>query len=61
MARMLHVDPHKRLTASDVLNHPWIAQRDNLPSMRLTLQNPAEVKVLTIFYHKIPYFKDASK
>lgn len=44
VARMLHVDPHKRLTASDVLNHPWIAQRDNLPHMRLTLQNPAEVK-----------------
>ena len=45
MGRMLHVDPHKRLTASDVLNHPWIAQRDNLPHMRLTLQDPSAVKV----------------
>ena len=47
------MDPHKRLTASDVLNHPWIAQRDNLPHMRLTLQNPAEVKVLSMYQNKI--------
>ena len=47
---MLHVDPHKRLTASDVLNHPWIAQRDNLPHMRLTLQDPTAVKVILLVF-----------
>lgn len=41
---MLHVDPHKRLTAGDVLKHPWVAMRDNLPHMRLTLQDPQAVK-----------------
>lgn len=42
---MLHVDPHKRLTAGDVLKHPWVAMRDNLPHMRLTLQEAHVVKV----------------
>ncbi|CAG5120317.1 unnamed protein product [Candidula unifasciata] len=42
--RMLHIDPHNRLTATQVLNHPWIAQRDSLPHLRLTLQDAQLVK-----------------
>ncbi|XP_046353959.1 ribosomal protein S6 kinase alpha-1-like [Haliotis cracherodii] len=37
--RMLHIDPHRRLTATQVLNNPWIAQRDSLPNFRLTIQD----------------------
>jgi len=46
---MLHIDPHKRLRASEVLKHPWIAKRDQLPHMRLTLQDANAVKVLHNF------------
>ena len=42
---MLHIDPHKRLAAGEVLKHPWVAMRDNLPHMRLTLQDAQVVKV----------------
>ncbi|KAG1714899.1 Ribosomal protein S6 kinase alpha-1 [Nymphon striatum] len=34
--KMLHIDPHQRLTASQVLKHPWIQKRDNLPCNVLT-------------------------
>ncbi|XP_060572640.1 ribosomal protein S6 kinase alpha-1-like isoform X2 [Ruditapes philippinarum] len=44
VSKMLHVDPHKRLAAGDVLKHPWVAMRDNLPHMRLTLQDASAVK-----------------
>ncbi|KAH3739391.1 ribosomal protein S6 kinase alpha-1-like isoform X2 [Dreissena polymorpha] len=44
VARMLHIDPHKRLTAPEVLKHNWVANRDQLPHMRLTLQDPHAVK-----------------
>lgn len=42
---MLHVDPHQRLTAKQVLKHPWIVQRDKLPSSQLPHQDPKLVKV----------------
>jgi p90 ribosomal S6 kinase len=42
--RMLHIDPHSRLTATQVLNHPWISQRDTLPHLHLTLQDAQLVK-----------------
>ncbi|XP_052808767.1 ribosomal protein S6 kinase alpha-1-like isoform X2 [Mya arenaria] len=42
--KMLHIDPHKRLRAGEVLKHPWIAKRDQLPHMRLTLQDANAVK-----------------
>ncbi|XP_060230313.1 ribosomal protein S6 kinase alpha-6 isoform X2 [Meriones unguiculatus] len=31
LSHMLHMDPHQRYTAEQVLKHPWIAQRDQLP------------------------------
>lgn len=42
---MLHVDPHQRLTAKQVLQHPWITQKDKLPQSQLSHQDPQLVKV----------------
>lgn len=42
---MLHVDPHQRLTAKQVLRHTWIVQRDKLPNSQLPHQDPKLVKV----------------
>lgn len=42
---MLHVDPHQRLTANQVLKHPWIVQRDHLPNSQLQHQDAQLVKV----------------
>ncbi|GAA6067843.1 ribosomal protein S6 kinase alpha-1 [Tachysurus ichikawai] len=41
---MLHVDPHQRLTARQVLKHPWIVQRDQLPNSQLQHQDAKLVK-----------------
>lgn len=43
---MLHVDPHQRLTAMQVLKHPWIVQRDKLSNSQLQHQDAKLVKVL---------------
>lgn len=43
---MLHVDPHRRLTAGQVLRHPWVTHRDQLPKYTLNRQDaPHLVKV----------------
>uniref|UniRef100_A0A8C4QRU9 Ribosomal protein S6 kinase n=1 Tax=Eptatretus burgeri TaxID=7764 RepID=A0A8C4QRU9_EPTBU len=42
--RMLHVDPHQRLTAAQVLRHPWISLRDQLPQCQLSRQDASLVK-----------------
>ncbi|XP_060071671.1 ribosomal protein S6 kinase 2 alpha-like [Ylistrum balloti] len=42
--KMLHVDPQSRLTATQVLNNSWIAHRETLPHLRLTLQDAQLVK-----------------
>ncbi|MBN3295988.1 KS6A6 kinase, partial [Amia calva] len=36
LSHMLHVDPHQRYTAEQVLKHSWIACRDQLPHFQLT-------------------------
>lgn len=46
---MLHVDPHQRLTARQVLSHPWVVQRENLPQQRINYQADAHlVKVSAV-------------
>ena len=42
---MLHVDPHQRINLQQVVNNPWVANRDSLPHLRLTLQDAQLVKV----------------
>ncbi|KAM7406244.1 hypothetical protein PAMP_000632 [Pampus punctatissimus] len=42
--KMLHVDPHQRLTAPQVLRHPWIVERDQLTDRVLTRQDALTVK-----------------
>lgn len=46
VSKMLHVDPHQRLTAALVLRHPWIVHWDQLPQYQLNRQDaPHLVKV----------------
>ncbi|XP_075226417.1 ribosomal protein S6 kinase alpha-2-like isoform X2 [Lycorma delicatula] len=42
--KMLHVDPHRRPTAVQVLQHPWLTQRHTLPTHRLLLQEANVIK-----------------
>uniref|UniRef100_A0A8C9YXU3 non-specific serine/threonine protein kinase n=1 Tax=Sander lucioperca TaxID=283035 RepID=A0A8C9YXU3_SANLU len=44
VTKMLHVDPHQRLTAPQVLRHPWIVDRDQLSDRALTRQDALTVK-----------------
>ncbi|KAM3595495.1 uncharacterized protein V6R79_024300 [Siganus canaliculatus] len=44
VSKMLHVDPHQRLTAKQVLKHRWIVQRDKLPNSQLSHHDPKLVK-----------------
>ncbi|XP_055499465.1 ribosomal protein S6 kinase alpha-6 isoform X2 [Leucoraja erinacea] len=39
LSNMLHVDPHQRFTAEQVLKHAWIACRDQLPHFQLNRQD----------------------
>ncbi|XP_077199182.1 ribosomal protein S6 kinase alpha-3 isoform X1 [Paroedura picta] len=39
VSKMLHVDPHQRLTAAQVLKHPWIVHCDQLPQFQLNRQD----------------------
>ncbi|XP_020505556.1 ribosomal protein S6 kinase alpha-2 [Labrus bergylta] len=42
--KMLHVDPHQRLTAPQVLRHPWIVDREQLSDTALSRQDALTVK-----------------
>ncbi|XP_024151924.1 ribosomal protein S6 kinase alpha-2 isoform X1 [Oryzias melastigma] len=42
--KMLHVDPHQRLTAPQVLRHPWVVERNQLTDRALTRQDAVNVK-----------------
>ncbi|XP_061103182.1 ribosomal protein S6 kinase alpha-1 isoform X2 [Conger conger] len=44
VSKMLHVDPLQRLTAMQVLKHPWITHRDKLPNSQLQHQDAKLVK-----------------
>uniref|UniRef100_A0A8C6XXC5 non-specific serine/threonine protein kinase n=1 Tax=Naja naja TaxID=35670 RepID=A0A8C6XXC5_NAJNA len=50
VSQMLHVDPHQRLTAAQVLSHPWIVHCDQLPQYQLNRQDaPHLVKFAPLF------------
>ncbi|XP_062980524.1 ribosomal protein S6 kinase alpha-2 [Elgaria multicarinata webbii] len=44
VSKMLHVDPHQRLTATLVLRHPWIINREYLSQNQLSRQDVHLVK-----------------
>ncbi|KAG7270929.1 hypothetical protein CRUP_025680, partial [Coryphaenoides rupestris] len=44
VTKMLHVDPHQRLNAAQVLRHPWIVERENLSDKSLSRQDALIVK-----------------
>ncbi|KAK3553970.1 hypothetical protein QTP70_017462, partial [Hemibagrus guttatus] len=44
VTKMLHVDPHQRLTAPLVLRHPWIVNQEQLSLSQLTQQDAHLVK-----------------
>ncbi|KAG2467086.1 KS6A2 kinase, partial [Polypterus senegalus] len=44
VSKMLHVDPHQRLTAPQVLRHPWIVNRETLSQSQLVRQDAMLVK-----------------
>lgn len=51
--KMLHVDPHRRLTAVEVLNSKWIRERGLLPlNVKLTLQDANLVKGAMVATYK---------
>ena len=58
---MLHVDPHARVTLQQVLNHPWIANINTLPQLRLTLQDAQLVKVTTTLLFPLAEFQASNK
>ncbi|XP_062393126.1 ribosomal protein S6 kinase alpha-3-like [Sardina pilchardus] len=39
VSKMLHVDPGQRLTAAQVMRHPWIVHKDRLPQFQLQRQD----------------------
>ncbi|CAO2628808.1 Ribosomal protein S6 kinase alpha-2 [Lemmus lemmus] len=45
VSKMLHVDPQQRLTAVQVLKHPWIVNREYLSQSQLSRQDVHLVKV----------------
>ena len=45
VTRMLHINPRVRLTAEQVIFHPWITKVEELPTYRLSFPEPVTVKV----------------
>ncbi|XP_066505963.1 ribosomal protein S6 kinase alpha-1 [Hoplias malabaricus] len=43
VSKMLHVDPQQRLTAAQVLRHPWIVHKDQLPKFQLHRQEAPQL------------------
>ncbi|XP_027629161.1 ribosomal protein S6 kinase alpha-2 isoform X3 [Tupaia chinensis] len=44
VSKMLHMDPHQRLTAVQVLKHPWVVNREYLSQTQLSRQDVHLVK-----------------
>uniref|UniRef100_A0A452IZ31 Ribosomal protein S6 kinase n=1 Tax=Gopherus agassizii TaxID=38772 RepID=A0A452IZ31_9SAUR len=50
VSKMLHVDPHQRLTAAQVLRHPWIVDSDQLPQYQLNRQDAPHLGAMAATY-----------
>jgi len=49
VSRMLHIDPHQRISLQQVLTHRWIVTRDQLPHNRLVLSDTSHsIKVAVL-------------
>lgn len=44
---MLNLDPRKRISSSNILKHPWLTNSENLPDIKLAIQDGENVKVST--------------
>lgn len=53
--KMLHMDPHRRPTATQLLQHTWLTARLQLPNHPLTLQDSSQLKVS--LHHTMVVFK----
>lgn len=52
--RMLHIDPHRRPTAANILKYPWIVNRHRLPKKMLpdTTKDPQSLKTAVTAAYK---------
>uniref|UniRef100_A0A7N6AX49 non-specific serine/threonine protein kinase n=1 Tax=Anabas testudineus TaxID=64144 RepID=A0A7N6AX49_ANATE len=50
LSHMLHVDPHQRYTAEQVLKHSWITCRDTLPHFQLTRHEAPHLVKVSIYF-----------
>jgi len=62
LRKMLHVDPAKRLSAAQILQHPWLRNKSSIPDRKLTLNDTASrireaVKNTFSAVHKTPETK----
>ncbi|CAF1038971.1 unnamed protein product [Didymodactylos carnosus] len=54
VSSMLDIDPRKRPTARDILNHSWLSNLDRLPDQKLTIQDCNIVRHnLEVTFHAI--------
>ncbi len=48
---MLNLDPRQRISAAQILKHPWITNIESLPDIKLTIQDGDNVKVCASFIY----------
>lgn len=61
LSHMLHVDPHQRYTAEQVLKHSWITCRDTLPHFQLTRHDAPHLVKVNVDPHTDICFVQLSK
>ena len=51
---MLNLDPRQRISSSNILKHPWITNIEQLPDIKLAIQDGDHVKVSVWLIKKLP-------